>query len=270
VAAFVDILDYALKEAAGEDRVRAVHEFRKSVRRARALLALCEDLLPPRDRRQLGKLLRNAMRPTSRLRDQDVMPEVLDALKVSDDLKSAVKSVQAELTHRSAAEEEVREALRTGRACVEEAEAIFKRSLADPVDWDDMESGIRQSYTRARRALKQAIKTGESDHVHDWRKRTKELGYQVELLGRGDYAVTRRKQFAKLATSLGEITDRVELVAHLRAAGFSGGKRKKLAKSVIAELRAKARRAFSKGELIYGQKGKDFAAELIRAARSSP
>src|SRR5690348_12708091 len=77
------------------DANAAVHGFRKALRRARAVLALCDDALKRSERRAIHKALRDARRALGPARDHAVLPEAVsrlpldgDARKVADGLVS--------------------------------------------------------------------------------------------------------------------------------------------------------------------------------------
>jgi len=257
-------------EVPGGDRVAAVHEFRKSVRRARAVLALCKGLLPADEFHALWRRLRKAARPTSALRDSDVFAEVLGTVAVPDELKEAAASAKEWLCSDSEADDVILPVLEHGVELVRPVPERFAAALRTEVSWADLEAGLRRSYASARRRLVKVRKTGEVAHFHDWRKRTKELNYQIELLAYGlaGELGALRDRFADVATELGQVTDRSNLASRL-ASEAEGRKQRKLAKTVRKEGRAMLRTAIVDGEALFAARPREFAHELIARIREA-
>jgi CHAD domain-containing protein len=68
-----------------------------------------------------------------------------------------------------------------------------------------------------RRSLRRAVASRADVDFHEWRKRVKELRYQVELLAAGASVElkTREKALGKLAEELGKVTDALVLLREL-------------------------------------------------------
>ncbi len=77
----------------------------------------------------------------------------------------------------------------------------------------DLERGLMRSRRRERRALARARETGRDADLHDWRKRVKELRYQLELFAStGSRELKKReKALGQLAQDLGNVTDLIVL-----------------------------------------------------------
>src|SRR5262245_41689584 len=77
VAEFQAAADAARAAAGGVDRniTSAVHEYRKALRRARAVLLLLSDSLPKSERRAVRRALRDARRSLGTARDHAVAPD---------------------------------------------------------------------------------------------------------------------------------------------------------------------------------------------------
>src|SRR5688572_3887094 len=52
----------------------------------------------------------------------------------------------------------------------------------DADGWDSIATGLRSTYRRARRALRRARKDRSTDDLHEWRKQTKYLWHQLQIL----------------------------------------------------------------------------------------
>src|SRR5262245_51753142 len=71
----------------------AVHDARKALRRARAVLSMAAGALPKSERRAVREALQQARRSLSTARDHAVAPETLGALALGDDERDTAKRV---------------------------------------------------------------------------------------------------------------------------------------------------------------------------------
>src|SRR5262249_5367686 len=82
--------------ASGErDPTTAVHEYRKALRRARAVLGLVADALPRAERRALRRALREARRALGAARDQAVAPHAITSIELPERERETVKTIIA-------------------------------------------------------------------------------------------------------------------------------------------------------------------------------
>ena len=69
--------------------------------------------------------------------------------------------------------------------------------------WPAVKSGLRRSYKKGRKAMRATFDQRSDENLHEWRKRTKDMRYQLELL---EPLKTRRiKPLAKRADKLSEL-----------------------------------------------------------------
>ncbi len=268
VIAFRDIVEHARTATHIKNTTRAVHEYRKAVRRARALLVMCRPLLSDDAYHELAVALRAAHRLHSRLRDVDALLPVVRRLEVpkrmagakvavADDLKAQKKSIDPGLVEAMLIEGATRIAPIPNRL-VEE--------FPNKVRMDAMIDGVRDTYRRARAAMRAAMKHGRERDLHDWRKRTKELNYQLELLiaERRGKARKLHRVFDDMAEELGGITDRLNLRDYAQSRETLRGDAavRRLAKRVGGEAVKRARLAFEDGAEAFHLKPGKFA-ELL-------
>jgi CHAD domain-containing protein len=103
--------------------------------------------------------------------------------------------------------------------------AAALRVLLDPAfSAQDLEDGIRRSRRRERTSLERAVQTGDAADFHEWRKRVKELRYQIELLAStGSRELKKReKALGRLAQDLGEVTDLTVLAREIERRSSEG------------------------------------------------
>jgi CHAD domain-containing protein len=189
VAEFQGAADAARDAAASVDRhaANAVHDYRKALRRARAILKLVAAALPKSERRAVGRALQEARRAVSTVRDHAVAPEAVDMMSLGEDERETARAIIRTANEAIPPIAEIKQLLAEGAARtaaqVEALEAALPRTIA----WSVVEEGIREVYAEARISRKAAKKSKRS--FHRWRRRSKELSYQLELIE--DYAGLR-------------------------------------------------------------------------------
>ena len=172
--------------AAGEaDAAEAVHESRKDLKKLRAVLRLLEGELGKRAYRRENARFRDAGRALSQVRDAEVKLETLNVL--ADDTEELPE--RAVETWRQGLESDRRAAanIDRGRAAAEAIElveggleSILSWELEDG-SWKTVEAALTRTYRRGRRAMKAAESSRSEGDFHEWRKRAKDLWYQLRL-----------------------------------------------------------------------------------------
>ena len=213
LAAFARALSAARRasRAAAEDPVTAVHDYRKSLRRARSIVALLAPSIGRRGARALRERLHGAFSETGALRDASVLHAALDALPAEPDddeaARRALREAYADAETRS--RREAVGALERGAAALRPLPAALELLLDPQFSARDLERGLLRGRRRERRAFDGALDSREPADVHEWRKRLKELRYEIELLAStGTPPLKKReRRLAELAKDLGEATD---------------------------------------------------------------
>lgn len=158
----------------------AVHASRKALRRARAVLALVGDVLPKSERSAVKAALQEARRSLSTVRDHAVAPETLAQMTLDDQDRATANRVLANAAESMPAVAEIKQLLAESAArAAAQAEAL-QAALPHEVDWDTVSGGVRGTYGLARRASRAAKRS--RPWFHTWRRRSKELVYQLELI----------------------------------------------------------------------------------------
>ena len=228
---------------------RAVHEFRKTLRRLRALLKLMRRALGRNHFRELESRLRAALRGTSARRDADVILDTLDSLALPSGDEALRAQARRALECDSDSDSDILEISAARLLAVQSEElaetvARLGHALPDELSWRDVEDGLIDSFRRARRALKAAVADEKPDAIHRVRKRVKELRYQMELLRRvgGDEFETRRAELARMAEALGRVTDYIMLRRRLGDEGMDREALRPLRRFLRREIRRSFRR----------------------------
>ena len=269
LSAFSGILLVARRHAAAAslDPKRAVHDFRKSIRRARSVIALLRPALGRTAARGLAEELQRAFRDTGDLRDGDVLTATLAAVS-GDDPELFVEA--AEVAARLGANPKsadpgkvVRKALPILRRLPAALEVILPREYSTP----DLERGLTRSYRRSQRAWTQAEQSRTDSDFHEWRKRAKELRYQVELLAStGSPSLkAREKALGALARELGEVTDMSMLCRQIEALAADGGSgiASRLLERGRALVRERSDGLLSRGGEFFSEPPRAFALKVL-------
>lgn len=220
LSAFSMVLAAARRAARGAavDPVGAVHEYRKSLRRARAVIALLSVSLGKTATKGFVRRLQSAFRVTSALRDADVLPATLRSLpaRAEDDPARHAVELALEL-EQGRARRSTSETLAGGLRSLAALPRALEVTLEPEFSAHDLERGLARSRRRERRALERARRTGTAEDLHDWRRRVKELRYQVELLAStGSLELEKRdRALGELARELGEVTDLILLAREI-------------------------------------------------------
>src|SRR5581483_7378047 len=158
-------LDRAIDELSirvADDPVEAVHEARKSLKKARSLLRLGRGALEADERRRENDALRSAGRRLSAARDAEVMLEATDALAEQFAGRLPQTTFDAIRRHlvaeRDPARRRMLESGLTGQVA-DELRAVRSRIddwTLHASGWKALEPGLERSYARGRAALAKA------------------------------------------------------------------------------------------------------------------
>ena len=260
------------RRAAGEVRANpatAVHEYRKALRRARALLALIEDELPRDERKVIRDVLRSARRAVSAVRDQAVAPDALERLALTDELKPIGDEVLRAARDAAPANDEVARVLAEGAARAAAQIQAIEAALPPELGWSTIADGVAATYSEARSHMRKARRKWR--RFHAWRRRTRELSYQLELIARhaGTRAGEIRDQYDALAHELGKVVDlimvRELIVTH--GASLDRDRVTALLEHVDDQIDDAVRDARRSGKALYDRGGRKFARKLGKASK---
>lgn len=202
VAEFLAAADTARAAAASVDRnsATAVHEYRKALRHARGVLALVAHALPRSERRAMLRALRDARRALGTARDHAVVPKTMATIELDEVDRATAEAIVSSIDESVPSHAEIKQLLAEGAARAAAQVEALEASLPQTLPWSVVERGLRDTYEAARRARKAAKRS--TREFHAWRRRSKELTYQLELLA--GYAGERT---AELHRELEHVTD---------------------------------------------------------------
>lgn len=174
-----------LSEKLAADPVPAIHAARKAIKKQRALLRMVRGSLSRGARRRANATLRGAAGRLSGARDADVLIQTLDELaeRFSGQLPEATFSAVREQLARE------RDSSQPAAAVVDEALHDLHSVLEAAEDWRLRKDGWRaigpgvaRTYRDGRRAFQQAQSKPTVEARHEFRKRVKDLWYELRLL----------------------------------------------------------------------------------------
>jgi CHAD domain-containing protein len=267
VAEFLSAAQGAREAAASVDKDvdDAVHEYRKSLRRARATLALVAKALPRSERRAVRKALQEARRALGNARDHAVAPETLASLPLSDEERTIAKAVLDAAAEAMPARQEIKQSLAEGAArALAQAEAL-EAALPPSLTWSTIVKGVTSTYDEARAARKAAKRSTSS--FHRWRRRSKELGYQLDVLAgfAGPRVSEIEKEIEGATEPQGPVVDLIMLRDFVETHGTRGEPLEVLVTAIDRQLDDLMRDARRAGRDAYRRKPRKFGKRLTRA-----
>jgi CHAD domain-containing protein len=254
-------------------RDEAVHDARKRFKKLRALLKLVRDEVPRKTYRRENTCFRDTARPLSEVRDARVLVETLDELRrrFPEAPKAELRRARGALLRRQ--EETARRVLdeEGTLAAVADAARQARKRVKDWApgagDWSVLKGGLRRTYRQGLAALAAVHSASTDANLHEWRKRVKDLWYQLEILEptHPDVLGELAKRAHELADHLGDDHDLVVLgqtihdVFRSEGDGAPGGEWSRLIQRRRGELQQEALRL---GEELYRDRPKDFVRRL--------
>ena len=254
---------------------RAVHETRKRFKEIRGTLRLVRDELGEKKFQRENLTFRDAGRPLSALRDAAVLVDTLDALMVH--FRGQVSAAHLAdfkrvlIDRRRAIRQQVLQQDHVLESLADRIRAARKRIKRWPLKkpgWKAIKPGLKKVYRQARRAMCDALECCSDDAWHEWRKRTKDLRYQLEFLQsiRPDMLQPLARQAHRLTDLLGEDHDLAVLktVAQEQSADGAPIDRVLLLSLIDQRRRALQTQASHLGQLLLSERPSEFVRRLHR------
>lgn len=185
---FCEQIDSALHccQNPAKQRGVTVHEVRKHLKKLRAAMRLAIGAVGKKCHGEEDRCVRQIGRMVSDLRDAQVRLQTF--IKLRD--KAAKKSQKHLFPHIEELlllERESFSAAFAGwqRKAIPQLENVKARLVAWPLDglnWKQICNAVCKIYRRGQRALAEAIDDPESENLHAWRKRVKDVWYELRIL----------------------------------------------------------------------------------------
>ena len=252
----------------------AIHDVRKSLKRARAALRLLRGELGSHGYGIQNTLLRDAARPLTELRDARVLVDTLMDLRNDLDTDAQYQAYLAAHTGLRAHRRAIRIRLLKQTTSLKHTCRLLGDAQQACAAWRiDANGGsiisgdLASTYKRGYRASRSA-RCGETEQLHEWRKQAKYLWHQLQIVEPLWPAMLEplARQCHRLTQWLGDDHDLAILQDLLSGNGgvAYGGAASLQALTPLIDTRRKSlqREACLLGTKIYGEKPRRFAARL--------
>ena len=253
------------------DPVEAVHEARKDVKKLRATLKLVRPLLGDDTYRRENARFRDAARTLSEVRDAQVRGETLDALAerfADDPPPGGWWAVRAVLADDEPVDGELESLRDRAAAEIERGDRRIDEWPLDADGFDLLRPGLKRAYSRGRKSYVAARENASDAALHESRKRSKDLWYQLRLVRRGwpKLIDATADEAHELSDRLGDDHDLVALSAHLADAGepLTGEQLDHLDAAIAKRRKQLQKQAFAYGERLFAEKPKRFVNRIER------
>jgi CHAD domain-containing protein len=251
------------------DRVKLVHEARKTIKRMRALARLLRYELGEQEFERVNGMLRIAGQRLAGARDADVRIATLQRLVACHPKALATEGVRLLAIRLTLERERASEPADPQDVLADIAEMrsdLAHWNLVDP-DLKAVSPGLERIYGEGRRRYARVKREHgrDAEHMHSWRKRVKALYYALDILGsseaEGVRGMTRRAK--RLGDLLGEEHDlwmlRAYLERHPDACGRDASNRETLLRAIESDRKRLGSRAIKKAKRLYKRKPGRFA-----------
>ena len=247
---------------------RAVHDYRKALRRARALLRLLAGELPKSDRRTIRSALTDARRALGTARDHAVANDVLGRI-AGDEERGVAKTILDAAAATAMASHEIKQLLSEGAARTAAQVELLDTALPPRVDWHVLLDGVRKTYAEARRERNAAKKSRSAFHA--FRRRCKELAIQLDILAQvaAPQLGELRQQIVDATDQLGDTVDLLMARNFVRShsAGIDEARVDLVRRALKRDLDDKIREGRRGTRDVFRKKPRELARKLAKVAK---
>lgn len=247
-----------------------LHDVRKRCKEVRGAARLVRRPLGARYG-TFNRLVRDGARELAEIRDAHALSATLDSL--TEAAPEQFAHVRAELSGLAAREHATAAA---GDARIDRARQLLRAARGEALTWDlgdgfgVIEPGLRRTYRDARRAWRASKADPTDEQLHEWRRHTKYLWHQLQLLEPADpeWFAPLLRRLDRVADVLGDDHDLVLLIDLCAGEPHRFGGRR-AAKAAIRLARRRRRRlrkrAFKAGAKLFRRRPKRFTRRVRRA-----
>lgn len=259
------------------DAGAAIHATRKHMKRLRALVRLARHAIGESTYAKENAAYRDAARGLAAGRDAQVMLETLDALtrRAGDALP---EGITAPLRLRLTRECDAAVASQSGAGLAATSSELgrgFARTREWTFDGEDFAAltpGLKRIYRRGRKRMRAAHEDPSAEHLHEWRKRVKDLWYATELVraARPKALKQTARRAHKLSQLLGDGHDLHVLRDYVEAhpqCFEDDGAREQLVTAIDRRADKLCAKALKRGRKLYKRSPKTFARAIERGWR---
>lgn len=245
----------------------AIHEGRKSLKRLRALLRVARPAIGETAFKTHNAAFRDIGRAFSADRDRHVLSGVAEKCAAAMGQKYAkpLTAIKATLAKsKSAPQAAAKDSAMSALATVRDS---FQKISFKPDSFDSVEAGLKQSYRRGRRQLRQAYAHPTDEDFHDLRKSVQQHWRHMQVLQRAwpDLFVARLSAARRLSQILGDDHDLAVFAAYvvgLPRAAISQAARRDIVRHCQAEQAKLRRLAEPLCQQLYAERAGRFAKRI--------
>jgi CHAD domain-containing protein len=269
IAEFSAATDATRAAAGNADAQTAVHEYRKALRRARAVLSLVADALPKSERRAVRRALQEARRAVGHARDHVVAPETLATLPLAEVEREAANAILATAHEAKPQGAEIKQLLAEGAARTAAQLEALQAALPPELAWKSVVKGVKGVYAAARHARRAAKRSKRAFHA--WRRRSKELAYQLDVLSSfaGNHVHELHAELDGVADTQSPAVDLVMVRDFVRTYGerVAPEALDQLVAAIEAQLNDVMRDSRNAGKAAFTRKPRQFGRRLTKLVR---
>lgn len=262
-------IDVALAELAGPDiGAKGVHEYRKALKRLRALVRLATPSLAPGEGKRCVKSIGDIARLVSGRRDEAVLRETIDGLAGESGSTAAnvLAPWRAHLAADRAAISRIDpQSITQMRIMLHDEVKFLMRAKVRHRGFSALKGGLESSYRRARTTLKDACREPSDESFHTFRKAVQWHWRHMSLLARAwpdEYAV-RVGAARELSQILGDDHDLAALItATIQADDFSADQKEAIVELCLARQRELRDSVEPRARRLFAEKPKAFIARM--------
>lgn len=252
-----------------------VHEARKRTKEVRAVLRLTRDEIGRDAYKRENARLRDAARLLAPVRDAQVLARMIE------DAHDAPLDAEARQRIREAFDEQLRSerARAAGARSARRMTAMVAEAYGAVADWPltqdrwrALRGGLQRSYARGRAGYATVSAGGSDEQAHDWRKRVKDLWYQLRLLSPAwpELLEPTAQEMHRLTDLLGDEHDLSVLIARLDGLPLAEEDRQRVDEWAAVRQAELRRFALELGACLYAESPKAFVTrigEIYKLAR---
>ena len=184
-----DRINSALESLERKTNDDSIHAARKELKKARATLRLLRDALGKAAYKKENAALRDAARPLSEVRDGRVLLDALSSLLKYYGAPAAALPLGRfrrvlDRSHRESRNNVLGKPgpLRDARQRLRDVRSRSGRWHVGRHGWSVLGAGLKRTYSRGRDAFRRARVQPDDERLHEWRKQTKYLWHQLQVL----------------------------------------------------------------------------------------
>ena len=217
-----------LRERLDDGVGAAVHEARKDLKKARAVLRMVRHRMDDAVYQRENVRLRDAGQALAGSRDAEAKVEALEALeeRFGDELTATAGTLRRELESerdslvhtRADPDSELRGAARRAAEAIAATRSSIDSWSFSKAGWKLVGPGLERTYLRGRNRFRDVRRDPTPENIHEWRKRVKDLWYDLRLLRDSwpDVMSKTGDEAHELADLLGDHHDLTVLAADVR------------------------------------------------------